>query len=72
MTKFWLILNWLCVSRNISDEEMYDIYDENIYDNLKILSDNNLISKTVCVFWIELDSNESVYENTVSIANMLI
>lgn len=57
LDKFWLILSWVCYSWVLSQEEdsefLSDIVDNDSYNNLTLIKNNNLLDKTVVIKMIE-------------------
>lgn len=72
LTKFWLVLSWLCISWKPEVDDTFDIWEENIYDNLNEIKNLNLINKTIVVFWIKLEENREVENNVSSVIELLL
>ena len=69
LTKFWLVLSWICLSWEPEEEDVYDVRLDNLYTNLLEVLSLNLIDKTVVVIGID---DEEVENNTTSVIELIL
>ncbi len=73
LKKFWLLLSWICISwedKKTSDF-IADIKDNNSYNILEKLKENNLLDKTVVleeIIW----SNKDKFKNITNIIELVL
>jgi len=72
LTKFWLILSWLCISWEVNNEDSFDISEDNIYSILKEIQNQNLLEKTIPLLWVKLEKDYDVVDNLESIIELVL
>jgi len=72
LTKFWLVLSWLCISWEVNNEDTFDISEDNIYEILSKIKEVDLLNKTTAVMWISFEKDDDVYNNTVNIIELVL
>jgi hypothetical protein len=73
LTKFWLILNWLCISWEVSIEDTFDITEDDIYAIFKEIQKVDLLTKSTAVLWVNLGKeNNDVVNNVYNIIELVL
>lgn len=72
LTKFWLILSWLCLSWNNDNLDICDICENDIYDILSEIKTVDLLSKTTVLLWINWMDNKDVIINVSNVVELVL
>jgi len=72
LTKFWLVLSWLCISWEVNNEDSFDISEDNIYSTLKEINSQELLNKTTAIMWISFEKGDDACNNTVNIIELVL
>lgn len=72
LTKFWLILSWLCISWNPEIEDVFDIREDSMYNNLNEIKKADLLNKTAIVLWINIEEEDDVVNNIYNVIELVL
>jgi len=72
LTKFWLILSWLCISWEVTNEDTFDVSEKNIYNILTEIQKADLLDKATTILWISFEKDDDAINNTVNIIELML
>lgn len=77
LNKFWLLLNWICftweiLQDNDNKEFLADIKDTDVFEILSFISNKNNLDKSVVIKVIEDNENQALIQNWVDVLELIL